>query len=95
MPLEMISVHSLKNKMCGNFYGSKYKVYRQFEVDKLLKIWSAINYLSELHTRTRLVPCNEEFKNKKAIPSYNSAVIRIQKEYPNILEIQRYKTIII
>jgi len=91
----LISVHDLKSQMLGNYYGSKYKVYRQYQVDKLLKIWSTIHYLSELHTRCRIVPCNEEFRTKKAIPHYNSAIERAKKEYPNILEIQSHKPEII
>jgi hypothetical protein len=90
---ELISVHDLKRQMCRNWYGSKYKVFRQFEIDELMHIWSAINYLSELFTRTRLVPANEEFRDKKAIPHYNSSLKRIQAEYPHIIEIQRYKPI--
>jgi len=90
---ELISVHDLKKKMCKNYYGSSKKVMRTSDVQMLLDIWSSILYLSELSTRTKLVPCNEEFLNNKAIPHYNEAVKRIQKQHPFIKEIQRHKVI--
>jgi len=57
-------------------------------------MWTDLHYLGELHTRTRLVPCNEEFLKKKAIPHYNDAVKRMKLQYPNIKEFQRYELIV-
>jgi len=90
---EIISVHDLKRQMCGKFYGSKYKVFRQYQVDELLNTWQAIHYLSELHTRCRMVYNDEKFR-KQCINSYNSTLIRVKKKYPYIKEIQQKKQII-
>jgi len=88
-----ISIHDLKVGMLKKRYGSCYSVYRSVDVDLLLRMWSDLHYLGELYTRTRLVPCNEEFRNKKAIPSYNSTVKRLKEKYPTIIEFQRYELI--
>lgn len=90
---EKISIHDLKAAMLKKRYGSCYAVYRSVDVDLLLKMWADLHYLGELHTRTRLVPCNEEFRIKKAIPSYNSKVKMFKEKYPTILEFQRYELI--
>jgi len=89
---KLISVHDLKDQMCGKFYGSKYKVFRQYHVEELLQIWSAIYYLSELHIRCRMVYNDEKFR-KQCINSYNSSLLRIKTQYPTIKEIQQKKTI--
>jgi len=89
----LISVHDLKKYMKGNFYGSCYKVFRQFEVDELLKIWTEIHYLSELFTRCRLVYKDQEFRNK-CIKHYNEHLKKSKLNYPNILEIQWKKELI-
>ena len=89
----MTSIHDIKQKAYKNYYGASKRVYRKCDVDRMLRMWSAFHYLCELHTRTRLVPHNEEFLNKKAIPMYNRAVVRIQKLYPDIKEFQRFKLI--
>ena len=91
--VQIISIHDFKIKKLKNYYGATKKVYRQSHVNELLKMWSSLNYLSELYTRTRLIPCNYEFLHKKAIPSYNSTLIRLQLKYPNISEFQDYKLI--
>lgn len=89
-----ISIHDFKTSRLKNYYGASKKVYRQSHVDKLLRMWGDLHYLGELHTRTRLVPCNEEFLKKKAIPHYNDAVKRMKLQYPNIKEFQRYELIV-
>ena len=89
----MTSIHDIKEKVYKNYYGSSKRVYRKSDVDRMLRMWSDLHYLSELRERTRLVPHNEEFLNKKAIPSYNRAVIRLQNIYTNIKEFQRFKLI--
>lgn len=91
--MEIISIHDLEKQMSKKYYGASRNVFRGSDVKKLLKIWSAINYLGELHTRTRLVPCNEEFVSQKAIPIFNKAIKQFQSVYPNIKEIQDYKPI--
>lgn len=90
---EQISIHELKVNMLKKRYGACYAVYRSVDVDLLLRMWSDLHYLSELHTRTRLVPCNEEFRIKKAIPIYNSTVKRLKEKYPTIKEFQRHELI--
>ena len=90
---ELVSIHDIKSGMPKKVYGSTKRVYRQFQVDLLLDMWRDLHYLSELSTRTKIVPCNEEFKIKKAIPSYNDCVERMKIKYPNIKEFQRYKKI--
>ena len=89
-----ISIHDFKTSRLKNYYGASKKVYRQSHVDKLLRMWGDLHYLGELHTRTRLVPCNEEIIKKKAIPHYNNAVKRMKLRYPNIKEFQRYELIV-
>lgn len=89
----MTSIHDIKEKSYKNYYGASKRVYRKSDVDKMIRMWSDLHYLSELRERTRLVPHNEEFLKQKAIPSYNRAVIRLQKIYPNIKEFQRFKLI--
>jgi macrodomain Ter protein organizer (MatP/YcbG family) len=91
--MELISVHDLYKSKRKRYYGASKKVYRKSDIDYILKVWQAIHYLSELHTRTRLVPANQEFLVKKAIPNYNNAVERLKSEYPEIAEIQRYQKI--
>lgn len=93
--MEQISIHDFKLIGLKKYYGASKKVYRQSHVDKLLKMWQDLNYLSEQYTRTRLVPCNEVFLRTKAIPAYNNAVRSMQLEYPNIKEFQHYKPITI
>jgi len=90
---EAISIHDFKTQRLKNYYGASKKVYRQSHVDKLLRMWSDLHHLSELFTRTRLVPCNYEFLNKKAIPHYNSYLKSMQEKYPNIIEFIRYTPI--
>ena len=90
---ELISIHDFKISRLKKYYGASKSVYRQSHVDRLLKMRGDLHYLSELFTRTRLVPCNEEFLHKKAIPHYNDAVKRMKLAYPNIKEFQRYEPI--
>ncbi len=92
--INLISIHEFKKNGFKTYYGASRKVFRKSHVDKLLKMWSDLHYLGELHTRTRLVPCSEEFLKKKAIPHYNDAVKRMQLLYPNIKEFQSYKLIV-
>lgn len=89
----MISIHDFKDKGYKKYYGSGKRVFRKSHIDKLLIMWNELNYLGELHTRTRLVPCNEEFLKEKAIPIYNSTLKTMQNKYPNIVEFQRFKKI--
>lgn len=88
-----ISIHDFKTKYLRKYYGSSRNVYRASHVDRVLGMYADLHYLRELKTRTQLVPCNEEFLKMKAIPSYNRAVLSMQKRYPNIIEFQRYKLI--
>lgn len=92
--MEQISIHDFKTKGLKQYYGASKKVYRNSHVEKLLVMWKDLHYLSELKTRTKLVPCNEEFLNNKAIPSYNSTLERLQAKYPNIAEFNNYKPIV-
>jgi hypothetical protein len=89
----LVSIHDIKKQMLSKRYGSCYRVYRSFDIDLLLRMWNDLHYLCELYTRTKLVPSNEEFRTKKAIPHYNSLVKRLQEKYPNIREFHNYKTI--
>ncbi len=91
--MEIISVHDLEKRMYRKYYGASVNIFRYSDVKKLLKIWGVIHYLNELHTMTKLVPCNEEFLNKKAIPQFNKAIKQFKSVYPNIKEIQNYKPI--
>ena len=91
--MKMISIHEFKTSGLKRHFGSSKRVYRQCHIDKLLTMWKDLNYLSELSTRTKLVPYNEEFLNKKAIPHYNSTLKELQIKYPNIVEFQNYKLI--
>lgn len=70
--MERISIHEFKTKGLKPYYGASKRVYRNSHIEKLLRMWNDLHYLSELSTRTKLVPCNEEFLKKKAIPAYNS-----------------------
>lgn len=88
---EVISIHKYKVKKLKNYYGASKKVYRKSHVENLLKMWASLHYLSELYTRTRLVPCNMDFLIKKAIPAYNETLQALQAKYPNIKEFQNYK----
>jgi len=89
----MISIHDLKENLCKKYYGSNRKVYRQCDMNQLLRMWSDLNHLTELHERTRLVPYNLEFRSKKAIPIYNAHLSVLQKKYPHILEFQQMRHI--
>ena len=91
--MEIISIHDFKTSKLKSYYGSSKKVYRKAHVEKLLKMWADLHHLSELHTRTRLVPCNDDFLQKKAIPHFNEAVKKMKALYPNIKEFQRYNPI--
>ena len=91
--MERISIHEFKTKGLKQYYGASKRVYRNSHVEKLLRMWNDLHYLSELSTRTKLVPCNEEFLKKKAIPAYNSTLERLQLKYPNIAEFNIYKPI--
>ena len=62
--MERISIHEFKTKGLKQYYGASKRVYRNSHVEKLLRMWNDLHYLSELSTRTKLVPCNEEFLNK-------------------------------
>ena len=90
-----ISIHDFKMNGFKKYYGASQRVFRQSHVKKLIAMWSDLHYLSELKTRTKLVPCNEEFLYKKAIPIYNNTVERLQLKYPHIKEFQRYKPIVV
>lgn len=89
----MKSIHDLKKEMHRNWYGSSKRVYRQCDVDKLLEMWIDLKYLNELHTRARLLPCNEEFLKERAIPAYNRQLSVLKSKYPNIIEFQRFRYI--
>jgi hypothetical protein len=91
--MERISIYEFKINRLKQYYGASKKVYRQSHVEKLLRMWNDLHHLSELSTRTRLAPCNEEFLNKKAIASYNSTLERLQEKYPDIKEFHNYKPI--
>jgi len=91
--MKMISIHDFKTSKLKKYYGASKKVYRQHHVNELLRMWNDLHYLSELYTRTKLVPCNEEFLQKKAIPMYNSTLIRMKRKYPNIENFHNYKPI--
>lgn len=91
--MERISIHEFKTKGLKQYYGASKRVYRNSHVEKLITMWSDLHYLMELKTRTRLVPCNEEFLNKKAIPAYNSTLEILQAKYPTITEFHNYKPI--
>lgn len=92
--MEQISIHEFKLKKLKKQYGSKLRCYKQSDVEELLSMWNDLHYLTELSTRTRLVPSNDEFLNKKAIPHYNEWVKKLQIKYPNIKEFHYFKTII-
>lgn len=87
--MEMISIHDFKTSKLKSYYGSSKRVYRKAHVDRLLTMYSDLHHLGELHTRTKLVPCNDDFLQKKAIPHFNDAVKRMKAKYPNIVEFQR------
>lgn len=89
----MESIHDLKKTLYRNWYGSTKKTYRRVDLDKIMMMHESFMYLLELHTRTRLVPCNEEFRTKKAIPHFNSQLKRMQELYPNIKEFFNLKLI--
>lgn len=91
--MERISIHDFKTKKLKQYYGASKRVYRQSHIEKLLEMWRDLHYLSELSTRTKLVPCNDEFLHKKAIPVYNSILERLQAKYPDIKEFHYYKLI--
>lgn len=93
MNQQQISIHDLKENMLTKRYGACYAVYRSIDVNLLLRMWSDLHYLCELSTRTRLVPANEEFRIKKAIPAYNDTLKRLKKKYPTIIEFQQYELI--
>lgn len=87
----MISIHDFKTSKLKRYYGASRRVYRQHHVDVLLQMWKDLNYLTECSTRTKLVPCNKEFLQKKAIPAYNRVLKQMQEKYPNIQEFHNYK----
>lgn len=89
----MISIHDFKTSKLKRYYGAGKRVYRQHHVDELIRMWSDLNYLTECSTRTKLVPCNEEFRQKKAIPIYNRVLKTMQDRYPNIKEFHNFKVI--
>lgn len=88
-----IPIHEFKVKGLKKYYGASKRVYRNSHLEKLLKVWSDLHYLSELRMRTRLIPCNKEFLHKKAIPAYNATLKRLKMKYPNIAEFHNYKSI--
>jgi len=88
---KLISIHDLKENLCKKYYGSARKVYRQCDMNNLLRMWSDLNHLTELYERTRFVPFNPDFKYKKAIPIYNAHLSVMHKKYPNILEFQKMR----
>jgi hypothetical protein len=90
---ELISIHEFKRSRFKNYYGASKKVCRISHLEKVLTMYSDLAYLGEVYTRTRLVPCNNEFLQKKAIPTYNNTLKRLQEKYPNIKEFFYYKPI--
>lgn len=89
----MISIHEYKSNGLKRYYNSTKRVYRQSHIEKFLIMWKDLHYLGELRTRTRLVPINEDFLVRKAIPTYNENVIKLQLKYPNIKEFHSYKLV--
>lgn len=89
----MISINDFKTSRLKKYYGSTKRVYRKAHVERLLRMWYDLHYLGECYTRTRLVPANQEFLVKKAIPCYNNTLTRLQKKYPDIKEFHSYKPI--
>ena len=87
----MISIHDFKTSKLKRYYGASKRVYRQHHVDELLQIWKDLNYLTECSTRTKLVPANEDFLQKKGIPIYNNVLKKMKEKYPNIKEFHNYK----
>lgn len=79
--MEIISIHDFKTSKLKSYYGSSKKVYRKSHVERLLKMWSDLHCLAELHTRTRLVPCNDDFLQKKAIPHFNGIKLKADRLY--------------
>jgi hypothetical protein len=89
----MLTIQEFQEKGYKQYYGSSKKVYRHSHIEKLLEMHRDMQYLIETFTRTKLVPCNQEFRLKKAIPAYNSTVIRLKLKYPNIENFHRFKLI--
>lgn len=90
----MLSIHDYKKSKAKKYYGASRRVYRQSDLEKILKMFLCLKSLEKYSTLTMLVPSNEEFLNKKAIPSYNDCVDRMKELYPEILEFSYYKKII-
>ena len=89
----MISIHDFKTSKLKSYYGSSKKVYRKAHVEKLLRMWADLHHLGELYTRTRLVPCNDDFLQKKAIPHFNEQLKKLKVAYPNIKEFHSHNFI--
>lgn len=90
----MISIHELQIKKRKKYYGATMKVYRKCDFDYMIRMWADLHYLSELHTRTRLIPCNEEFRVKKAIPIFNSRLNEMRIKYPDIEEFCNFEYVV-
>lgn len=88
----LISIWHIKENKAKRYYSSNRKVYRQCDLNYILKMWRDLDYLGNSYERTRLVPLSEEavFKFSKI---YNDTLHRLQLKYPNIIEFQRYKNI--
>jgi len=91
----LITLREFLESKRKKYYGSSKKVYRNSHIERVLAMQRDLAYLGELYTRTRLVPCNDDFLVMKAIPHYNDCLKKMQKKYPNIKEFQGYKVAVI
>lgn len=85
---ELISIENFKKKALRNWYGSKKKVYRQCDVDKILSLERKRKSLSEYWTIANLVDYPEERK-RRARMSYNAHLKLLKELHPEIKDFQK------
>lgn len=72
------------------WFGSRYKVYRQCDVEFILKMHRDYAYLGELWTRCKLVYNDDKFRNQ-CIKKFNKQVDVFKAAYPENYQFQAYK----
>lgn len=91
--MKKISIHDFKRSKLKKYYGASKNVYRASHLERVMQMQSDLKVLSHWSTLTRIVPFNEEFLLKKAIPAYNRTVKRYREKYPDIKEFHYFKII--
>lgn len=93
-PKKLISIDDYQESKLKNWYGASRKVYRQCDVDKIRRMRGDYSFLLSIRTRCDLVgyECDRKVR---AMKNFNHLLYTMKEKYPNILEFQAMRKIII